>query len=264
MKVTPTGITALDLFLGGGLPDGFTTLLLAPSGSGAEIFAKQFACGRPGAHTIYVTTEESKEEVEIAMDQGGWPRTHVTITDLQSDFAERMIAAHEEGDAFGTGSRRRFDPRDLVEGTTSTDMLRNTAPVAPGQSDQHDYLGRLMDPYAQTERPARMVVHSLDFFLNLYKLDRLVATITALKAANARSGGQLLLVMAKGAHGDTLERRMELIADCLIELEVTRKGTSFERYFMVKKVKNRSHGVGISTYDITQRGFHLETLERIV
>ena len=149
------------------------------------------------------------------------------------------------------------------------DFLKRTPKAQPkpaGDLPKHDtdYLGRLLDPYSRLRSPDRMVVHSLDFFLNLYPAEQVVSALTALKAANAKNGGLLLMVLSKGAHGATVERRLELLADCLIELEVTRKGTTFERFFMVKKVKNRSYGIGVSTYEITPQGFHLETLERIV
>lgn len=251
-----TGIEALDLFLKGGLPSGFTTLLLAPSGAGAETFAKQFACGDPKARVVYLTTDESTREVQVAAKEAGWELGNVEVIDLQTAFAESML---DRQDTPTTG--RRFDPRDLMEGTSSRDLLDPKPSSARATSD---YMRRLLEPFTRLRGPDRVVVHSLDFYLNMYPLDQLVATLTAQKAANSRQGGLLLWVLSSGAHGSTAERRIELLADCLIELEVTRKGTSFERFFLVKKVKNRSTGVGVSTYEVTPRGFTLETLERIM
>lgn len=262
--VVPTGIEALDTFLKGGLPRGFTTLLLAPAGSGAEIFAKQFAAGAPGKRTTYLTTDESAAEVQAAAVAGRWDFSSVEVLDLQTAFADAMMDAQERArDPSAAGGRRRVDARDLVEGTHSRDLLTR-APNPAGARQRTGYLDRLIEPFARLRPPERLVVHSLDFFLNLNSLEEVVAAVTALKASNARQGGLLLLVLAKGAHGVNAERRLELLADCLIELEVTRKGTTFERFFMVRKVKNRSHGIGVSTYDVTASGLVLETLERIV
>lgn len=281
-----TGIRALDIFLGGGLPQGFCTLLLAPSGSGSEIFAKQFAANHPHERGIYVSTDESRNEVLATTRSARWDMENVSIVDLQSEFADAMMEAQQANlehkparfmidDPEPAQPKRRFDPRALVEGTDSTDLLRRR--VAQGQVDvpekgntrkrtsmDTDYLGRLIDPFAKLRTPDRMVVHSVDFFLNLYPIEQVVASLTALKAANAKAGGQLLLVLAKGAHGQQVERRLELLADCLIELEMQRNGTKFDRFFMVKKVKNRTTGVGVSTYEVGPDGFSLETLERIV
>lgn len=248
-----TGIDALDLFLQGGLPRGYTTLLLAPAGGGSEIFSKQFASGGDG-RTVYFSTDETETEVDAAVADGGWPWKGVEVVDIQTAFARMML--EEQGPE---EDRSGFDPRQLVEGTTSKDIWAHR-----GARKSDDYLGWLIDPFESGARPSRMVINSLDFFLSLYPLEKVAAVLTALKAANSRVGGQLLLVLAKGAHGEKAERRLELLADCLIELEVNRRGTTFERFFLVKKVKNRPNSVGVSTYDLTTSGFTLETLERIV
>lgn len=268
MDAVTTGIEALDTFLKGGLPPGFTTVLLAPVGSGAEIFAKQFAQGHPKERVVYFTTDESAREVTATAKGAGWDFSTVEIVDLQTEFAAAMLDAQERARREPQGQGRRFDPRDLVEHTSSLDLLGPPKKPQQGAAETHhhdtDYQRRLLDPYADARPPDRVIVHSLDFFLNLYRVEQVVSTLTALKAANARHGGLLLLVLAKGAHGGVVERRMELLADCLIELEMTRKGTTFERFFMVKKVKNRAAGIGVSTYEVTPHGFVLETLERIV
>lgn len=246
-----TGIEPLDTFLQGGLPHGFMTLLLAPSGGGAEIFAKQFASA-PDGRTVFISTDETALEIQQAVQEAGWAFGHVEVVDVQTDFARLML--REQGPE---EDRSVFDPRALVEGTSSRDLL-GTRPKSS------DYLSRLIAPYESKDRPRRIVVSSIDFFLSLYPLERVAAVVTALKAANSRVGGQVLVVMAKGAHDAKAERRLELLADCLIELEVNRKGTTFERFFLVKKVKNRPNAVGVSTYDLGASGFSLETLERIV
>lgn len=258
--VVGTGIEALDQFLKGGLPRGFTSLLLAPAGAGAEIFAKQFCAGSPGDQVAYITTDESASEVRQAVEEAGWDFSHVEVIDLQTEFAESMMASQEKRRA--PEDRARVDPRRLVEGADSMDYLRRQhGKTATGQID---YLQRLVSVQSRMRPPDRVVVHSLDFFLNHHSVEEVVAALTALKAATARNGGLALWVLSKGAHGAAAERRLELLADCLLELEVTRKGTTFERFFMVKKVKNRAYGIGVSTYDITPQGFRLETLERIV
>lgn len=263
MTVVSTGVPALDAFLKGGLPRGYTTLILAPVGAGVELLAKQFTQGPAGERVLYITTDESLHEVEATAQTAGWNFDGVQVVDLQTEFASAMLEAQDTPERATTSTG--FDPRDLVENTTSADFLHaKPRPGKPTETARTDYLGKLIEPYRKLRAPDRVVVHSVDFFLNMYTVDQVISALTALKAANARQGGLLLLVLAKGAHGAATERRMELLADCLLELEVTRKGTTFERYFMVKKVKNRTTGIGVSTYNVTAQGFQLETLERIV
>lgn len=253
-----TGIEALDAFLKGGLPRGFSTLLLTPTGGGAEIFAKQFAVGNKGDKVVYITTDESSAEVRQAAKEAGWDFGHVEVVDLQTEFAERMMAAQERP---SERRAKKVDPRSLLEGSDTMDYLRAGRAPAGGVGGD---LQRIVQVQSRIRPPDRMIVHSLDFFLNHHSVEEVVAALTAIKAATARNGGLALWVLSKGAHGAAAERRLELLADCLLELEVTRKGTTFERFFMVKKVKNRAYGIGVSTYDITPHGFRLETLERIV
>lgn len=257
-ELTSTGIPALDMFLRGGLPKGFTTLVFSPAGGGAEIFAKQFAAGQGKENVVFISTDENEDEIREAANDGGWGFDGVEIVDIQTAFANHMLASEGPEE---TREVKDFDPRALVEDTSSKDVLvRGLKTEGAGM----DYLGQLIAPYEQKKRPDRLIIHSLDFFLSLYTPEKVAAVLTALKAANANSGGQMLLVCSKGAHGEKVERRLELLADCLIELETSRKGTSFERFFLVRKVKNRPDSVGVSTYELTNKGFTLETLERIV
>jgi KaiC/GvpD/RAD55 family RecA-like ATPase len=70
--------------------------------------------------------------------------------------------------------------------------------------------------------------------------------------------------MTKGIHGDIFERRMESLADCVLELEVLKKGSTFERFLAVKKMKNYAKKIGIARYMIETDGFVLEMIERIM
>jgi len=70
--------------------------------------------------------------------------------------------------------------------------------------------------------------------------------------------------MTKGIYGDVFERKMEGIADCVLELEVIQKGSTFERFLAVKKMRNYAKKIGIARYVIDSDGFVLEMIERIM
>jgi KaiC/GvpD/RAD55 family RecA-like ATPase len=74
----------------------------------------------------------------------------------------------------------------------------------------------------------------------------------------------LLIVMTKGVHGELFERKMEGLADAVLELDVIQKGSSFERYLSVKKMRNYAKKIGIARYVIDDSGFVLEMIERIM
>jgi len=65
-------------------------------------------------------------------------------------------------------------------------------------------------------------------------------------------------------YGELFERRMEGIADCVLELEIMKKGSAFDRYLSVKKMKNYARKIGMARYTIDKDGFVLEMIERIL
>jgi circadian clock protein KaiC len=70
-----TGIPSFDIIAKGGLPQGRTTLLSGTAGSGKTVFAVQFlAAGlrESGDHGVFVTFEESADDVRANMRSFGW------------------------------------------------------------------------------------------------------------------------------------------------------------------------------------------------
>lgn len=263
-ETVATGISSLDAFLRGGLPKGYTALLLDPSSGGAEIFAKQFAASAGKAKVVYVSTDESAGDVQAAATAAKMPFEGIEILDLQTEFAHSGAG----GEAKSTqpapvAPRPVFDARSLMEGASSLDFLKAPRVTAGVKGGSSDYLTRMIQLYTRLSAPDRLVVQSLDFFLNQYPLEHVCSALATLKAATARQGGIALWVLAKGAYTVATERRLEALADCLMELEVTRVGKSFDRHFVIKKVKNRGFGIGAGTYDITEDGFKLGDINRV-
>ena len=57
---------------------------------------------------------------------------------------------------------------------------------------------------------------------------------------------------------------MEGMADCVMELDIIRKGSTFDRYIAIKKMKNFARKIGMARYTIEQNGFVLELIEKIL
>ena len=110
----------------------------------------------------------------------------------------------------------------------------------------------------------KIIINSLDFFLSRYSQEEVLRTLHAAKINNIEKKGVLFIIMTRGIHGDIFERRMEGIADCILELEVIQKGSTFERFLAVKKMRNYAKKIGIARYVIDSDGFVLEMIERIM
>src|SRR3954462_9125268 len=71
----PTGIPSFDVIAKGGLPLNRTTLVSGTAGSGKTVFAMQFlAAGiANGENGVFVTFEESAQDIRANMQSFGWP-----------------------------------------------------------------------------------------------------------------------------------------------------------------------------------------------
>lgn len=251
-----TGIPQLDHFLGGGLDPGTMILLVEPAGAGAEIFAKQFAAGgaslTPG-RSVFITTEESEQEIVRAFDRFGFPSRPRIIT-VSEAYSKHILDRRSPV----MRSLRAVTTAKLLE-SDSSDLLQPRAPASA------QFLDELLRPYTTGSPPARLTIHTLDFFLGLYGVEKVIDILTALKAANEQAGGLVLMVLTGGSpHRAAAQGVLDRISNCLIELEFQRKGSQFEKFLLVKKVRNKFLGVGVAPYQITRLGFELENLNRIL
>jgi circadian clock protein KaiC len=100
-----TGVTELDTMLGGGIPAGYSVLLVGPSGSGKTILSTQFiregiAQGERGVIAVfekrpheYLTTAPGARELSKLIDDGMLTMLYLRPLDLSVDETMEEIAA---------------------------------------------------------------------------------------------------------------------------------------------------------------------------
>ncbi|MFO7677012.1 MAG: RAD55 family ATPase [Thermoplasmatota archaeon] len=247
-----TGIEKLDRLLEGGIPKGFTTVILGSPGSSTEILVKQIATVD---NVVYVTTEETQEEVVDTMNRFGWKLSNVDFVDISKKYystvlagEKRRVSIHEQ--------RSKHKLKELIE--MGSEGMPNIA------TSEEDYLAVLSNKVKNISRGSVMIINSLDFFLSQYRQEDVLRTIYAAKVNNLNNNAALIIVMTKGVHGELFERKMEGLVDCVWELDVIQKGSTFERYLSIKKMRNYAKKIGIARYAIDDSGFVLEMIERIM
>lgn len=246
-----TGIEKLDKLLEGGAPRGYMLLLLGGPGSGIEILSKQLAST---GDVIYFSTEETEEEIKKTMERFGWTKPKMEIIDIATDFSKSVVSGEQKRVSVYQ-QRSKMKLKELIEIGSST-----TPEIGKGEAD---FLAVLSNG-VKNSKVEKIIVNSLDFFLNQYSQEEVIRAIHAAKICNLQNKGVLFMIMTRGIHGDVFERKMEGIADCVIELEVLQKGSTFERFLAIKKMKNYAKKIGIARYAIDSDGFTLEMIERIM
>ena len=246
-----TGIEKLDKLLEGGTPRGYLILVLGTPGSSIEILSKQLGAN---GKVLYFTTEETQEELKETMDRFGWKKTNMDIIDIASSYSESILSG-EQRRVNVYQQRSKVKLKELIEIGSS-----GMPPVVKGGED---FLAILSNKI-KGAKADKIIINSLDFFLNQYTQDEVIRTVLAAKLCNVQNKGVMFMIMTRGIHGDVFERKMEGIADCVLELEVLQKGSTFERFLAVKKMKNYAKKIGIARYAIDSDGFVLEMIERIM
>jgi KaiC/GvpD/RAD55 family RecA-like ATPase len=246
-----TGIEKLDKLLEGGIPRGFTTLILGTPGSSIEILSKQLATV---GDVLYFTTEETKDEVLETMGRFGWNPPEINFIDIAAKYSQSVLTGEQKRVSIYE-QRSKLKLKELIEIGSS-----GMPPVMKGEED---FLAILSNKI-KTAASKKIIINSLDFFLSQYSQDEVIRTIHAAKISNLQNRGALFIIMTRGIHGEVFERKMEGIADCVLELEVLQKGSTFERFLSVKKMRNYAKKIGIARYAIDSDGFVLEMIERIM
>ncbi len=246
-----TGIEKLDKLLEGGTPRGYIVLIMGTPGSSIEILSKQLAAN---GKVLYFTTEETEDELKETMDRFGWKKNNMEVIDIASLYSESILTG-EQRRVNVYQQRSKIKLKELIE--IGSSGMPNTA------KNTEDFLAILSNNIKST-KTEKIIINSLDFFLNQYTQDEVIRTIHAAKLCITQKKGILYMIMTRGIHGDVFERKMEGIADCVLELEVLQKGSTFERFLAVKKMKNYAKKIGIARYAIDSDGFVLEMIERIM
>ena len=248
-----TGIETLDKLLEGGIPKGYTVLILGVPGSGVEILAKQLAAT---GKTLYFSTDETRDRVLDTMQKFGWSIENINIVDIASLFSESILKSQEERiEAYK--KRSKIDLKELIS--------ESSYGMPSIKKSETDFLALLLTKTVEKlSPPEKTIINSLDFFLEHYPEEDVFKVIHALKIRNMNAKTALFLIMTKGIHSQPFERKMETLGDCIIELEVVKRGSSFDRYISIKKMRNYARKIGIASYTIENKGFVLDTIERIM
>lgn len=241
VKVTSTGIPALDKALMNGVPRGYTLLVTGAPGTGLELFAKHFAAtNQDTENVVYFTTTERDEDLLGAMEEFGF-HTKVKILNIGRQYYETVLAQHLEI------SRYR------QEGITLKDV-RQFETKAREERRVANFLTFLTHEFSKLRPPFRAVIDSLDFFFENYSEMQVLSTLRTIKAHTQVQESVTLVTMVShpGALGSRGE--VEEIVDGVIELERIRAGDEFKRSLVVRKMRNHPEKAGIYPYEITKQG----------
>jgi KaiC/GvpD/RAD55 family RecA-like ATPase len=239
------GIPELDRELVPFLPSGWLGLLVGRPGSGSALFAKQFAqaAGPHRTPVVFYTTYERTEDIHRAFEEFGWRPENVRIVNLAAEYYERVL-------------RRDLEvSRAREQGLTYRDVER--APPAPVERRTFNLQNRILSDLATIETPFRLVLDSLDFFLEILAPADVMVVARQVRHLAQAHGGDALLVFQSDIHERRMAGLLEEMADLVLELRAEPKADTFEHVLAIRKVRNHPERSRVHAVRATDHGLVL-------
>ena len=239
-KVGSFGVPKFDNEMHGGVPRGFIMVAFTDTGSGSELFAKQFTSpAEESDNTLYISTNEGQQEIIRIFQKYDWPL----------DISVRTI-----GEEYNSTVLERF----------RLDDIRRLAQTRFVDDNTQDYLTEVTNEVMALGPYFRAVIDSLDFFLQREDPARVIAMVRMLQAHAQLNRGLILISVSTHGLDPLVKQELSSIADMVLSFQVRTIGTDFETSMIVSKFRNAPENLKVLVFRVTpEEGITPETVERI-
>ena len=219
------GVPKFDNEMRGGVPRGFTMIAFTDTGSGSELFAKQFVSPAEEAeNTIYISTNEGQAEIVRIFQKYDWP-LDINVRTIGEEYNSNVL------------EKELLASRYRLEGFRLDDIQR-LAQTRFVEENNQDYLTEVTNEVMALGPYFRAVVDSLDFFLQRDDPARVVAMVRMLQAHAQMYRGLLFITVSTDGLSPNIKQELSSIADMVLSFQVRTIGTDFETSMMVSKFRN--------------------------
>ncbi len=240
-----TGISGLDVQLGGGVPPGSTILALAEPGANSDLFAQQFVYGGllNNEDVYYFSSEHPISEIVQDMEYMKWDVRKYT----------------ENGSlVFVDAYAPRFYnvlPKEFTRDVSAKDFLKKGI----------DTMSLLKSTVTnKRDGKYRGVIDSISYFLRAYDLNNVVEAIEIISSVGKATGAIQLVLMTSGMHDTITENTLKHICDGVVEFRIKERGSELERTIMIRKMRGMLIPNRTISYVVSNKGIELETTTRVL
>jgi len=238
------GIPEIDQPIWTALPPGWLSVLSGTSGSGAPLLAKQFAHAGVGeVPVLFYTTYERTEDVRKAFDDFGWDPGEIKIVNLADEYFERVLV-------------RGLEVATAREGGISLTDLEGMG-VEDRALTPFSLTNRMLSDLAKIDSPFRMVVDSVDFFLEVMEPHELTTVARQIRHRCQTIGGHALLTAHSVAHDRSVFGLLQDLADLVLDLRADPAGDHYDHTLALEKVANRPDLTHIWKAELGESGWHV-------
>ena len=116
---------------------------------------------------------------------------------------------------------------------------------------------------SKLQSPFRVVIDSLDFFLQYYNPLEVLSAVRTIKEYAQANGRTVMYTISESAHEQKIRSQLEAICDLVIQLEVGRMAAEFENRLIIKKIRNHPEKAAVMIYAVTDSGLTPEMITRV-
>ena len=245
------GVPKFDKAMRGGVPRGFLVIGFTETGSGAELFGKQFtAPAEESENTLYISTNESRTEIARVFNKYDWP-TDISVRTMGEEYNSKVL------------EKELLASRYRLEGFKLPDIQR-LAQTRFVDDNTQDFLTEMTNEIMAMGPYFRAVIDSLDFFMQREDPSRVVAMLRMMQAHTQIHRGILFVTVSKDTITPAIKQEMAAIADMVCDFKVRTIGSDFETSMIVSKFRNAPENLSIMVFRVTpEEGITPETVERI-
>jgi circadian clock protein KaiC len=245
MMRSKTGIQGLDKALNGGFPEGNLVLLSGGAGTGKSTISLQYLINGAqlyGEKGLYISTEQTEEELQKAASQYGW-----NLTDLENKNLLRIVYFKVLGEDHFIQRIEElvetFKPKRIVVDSLTT--LTDSMMMSELQKDVGVSLIKIADTVSPIQRTEQIMTKIILYNL-INKLKEFNATV--IMTSELPEGLQRL-----SADGVT-----EFVTDGVITLENLVVGQSAFRTMRIRKMRYTDHEHTSKNYSLSAKGVIVE------
>ena len=245
------GVPKFDNEMRGGVPRGFTMIAFTETGSGSELFAKQFTSpAEEPENTLYIATDEGQQEIIRIFKKYSWP-LDINVRTIGEEYNANVL------------EKELLASRYRLEGFRLEDIQR-LAQTRFVEDSTQDYLTEVTNEIMALGPYFRAGIDSLDFFLQRDDPGRVVAMIRMLQAHTQMYRGLLLIMVSVNGLPASVRQELSSIADMVLTFGVRTIGSDFETSMIVSKFRNAPENLKMLVFRVTpEEGITPETVERI-
>ena len=251
MTLYLTGIPSIDAVFQSVFTTGYMITLTGTPGSGIELLSKQFSVqGIGNQQVLYITTSEREVDVIETMKRFNW-KSDIKIISIGNDYYETVLAKEIAVSKYREEGVQAPKIIEMAEGNASFEEYYSP-----------NYITKVIYEIFKIKPPMRVVIDSLDFFLEEYDSKSVISLLRLIRSHALKNESEVLITLTSDMREKWIESAIEDISDGVIKLIKSVKDGQIIQDLIIWRIRNHPEKTAVFKYGFTENGISITSAER--